>query len=149
MPTLTTNKKALFDYSVLETYEAGIVLSGQEVKSTRKGLMSLKGAFAVFKGAELYLINSHISAYPHAGKIPSYDPEQSRKLLLKKKEIDKLIGLLKQKGLTLVPLSVYTKANRIKVGLGLCKGKQVHEKRETIKKRIVEREIRSAYKRTH
>lgn len=149
MPTLSTNKKAFFDYVVLDEYEAGIVLSGQEVKSVRNGLMSLKGSFAVFKGTELYLVNAHISAYPQAGPMPSYDPEHSRKLLLKKNEITKLIGLLKQKGLTLVPLSVYTKANRIKVRLGLCKGKQVHEKRETIKKRMVEREIRSAYKRTH
>ncbi len=149
MPTLTTNKKAFFDYIVLEKVEAGIVLSGQEVKSTRKGLMSLKGSFAIFKGTELYLVNAHISLYPQAGSIPSYDPDHSRKLLLKKKELDKLIGLLKQKGLTLVPLSVYTKANYIKVGLGLCKGKQIHEKRETIKNRMIEREIRSAIKRTH
>jgi len=148
MPTLATNKKALFDYTVLETYEAGIVLSGQEVKSVRKGHMSLKGSFALFKDTQLYLVNAHISAYPQAGKIPAYDPERSRKLLLKKKELNKLIGLLKQKGLTLVPLSVYTKANRIKVELGLCRGKQQYEKRETIKKRVTEREIRTAYKRS-
>lgn len=147
MPTLSQNKKAFFDYVVLDEYEAGVVLSGQEVKSTRNGRMNLKGSFAVFKGTELYLVNAHISAYPQAGPMPSYDPEHSRKLLLKKSEINKLIGLLKQKGLTLVPLSVYTKGNRIKVRLGLCKGKQVHEKREITKKRMVDREIRLALKR--
>jgi SsrA-binding protein len=148
MPTLATNKKAFFDYTILEKYEAGIVLSGQEVKSVRNGHIHLKGSFAVCKDTELYLINAHIPPYPHAGKIPSYNPEHSRKLLLKKKEINRLIGLLKQKGLTLVPLSVYTTANRIKVELGLCRGKQQYEKRETIKKRATEREIRTAYKRT-
>ncbi|MBI2645155.1 SsrA-binding protein SmpB [Candidatus Uhrbacteria bacterium] len=147
MPTLATNKKAFFDYSVVERYEAGIVLSGQEVKSVRQGHMSLKGSFAVFKGAELYLIHVHISPYPQAGKISSYDPEHSRKLLLKKKELGHLIGLLKQKGLTLVPLSVYTHTNRIKIELGLCRGKQQYEKREKIKKQDIEREIRSVLKR--
>lgn len=149
MPTLATNKKAFFDYTILEKYEAGIVLSGQEVKSSRDGHINLKGSFAVFKGTELYLVNAHISLYSHAGTILSYDPEHSRKLLLKKRELHTLIGLLKQKGLTLVPLSVYTKANRIKVELGVCRGKQIHEKREIIKKRDIQREIRSAIKRTH
>ena len=140
--TLAKNPRAKFDYEILETLEAGLVLTGQEVKSARAGNLSLKGAHAVLAKNELWLLNMHIGAYKKAGVLGNYDPTHSRRLLIHKSELKKLIGTLQSKGLTLIPVSVYTSGRRLKVELGLARGKKKHEKRETIKKRDVDREIR-------
>lgn len=142
MSTLADNKKAHFDYQILETFEAGIVLSGQEVKSAKKGQINLKGAYVTFHSGNPHLLNAHITKYQNAGPLPDYDPTQSRRLLLKKREISYLQGKLGEKGLTIVPLSVYTSRHLIKVSIGLAKGKQLHDKRETIKKRELDREVK-------
>ncbi len=142
MPTIATNKRARFDYEILETYEAGIVLTGQEVKSARAGNVSLAGAFVTVREDEAWLTNAHIGAYTKAGPLPGYDPTHSRKLLLKRREIATLLGKRKQAGLTLLPLSLYTTRNRLKLEIGLARGKKKYEKRESIKKRDVEREMR-------
>lgn len=146
MPTLVTNKRARFDYDILETLEAGIVLSGQEVKSARQGNVSLKGAYVTMKGEEAWLTNAHIGAYEKAGPLPQYDPTHPRKLLLTKKELKRLLGKRREAGLTLLPLSLYTTHHRIKVGVGLGRGKKQYEKRETIKKRETDRKIRESLK---
>ncbi|MBI4268654.1 SsrA-binding protein SmpB [Candidatus Uhrbacteria bacterium] len=147
MPVIAVNKGALHDYAILETLEAGIVLSGQEVKSVRGGGVSLKGAYATLTGGEVWLLNAHISPYSHAGKLVGYDPTRSRKLLISKKQRDRLAGKLEAAGLTLVPLKVYTSKSRLKIELGLGRGKQKYEKRDLLKKRSVEKEIRQRLKR--
>lgn len=150
---LAVNKRAHFDYEILNSYEAGIVLSGQEVKSVKTGHVSLKGAFVVLKrrpGKELpeaHLINAYIPPYKHAGPLPSYDPSRPRKLLLRKNEIRYLVGKKQEEGLTLVPLKIYTKHSLIKLEFGIGKGKKKADKRETIKKREVERKLRTLTKR--
>jgi SsrA-binding protein len=146
MKILAENKRARFDYQILETFEAGIVLTGQEVKSIRGGKASLKGSFVVFKGNEPYLINANIPAYQPKNAPPDYDPERARKLLLKKREVSYLLGKSKQKGLTLIPLKLYTKAGKIKLELGVARGKKKIDKREEIKKREIEREIKRELK---
>jgi SsrA-binding protein len=135
MPILSVNKRARFDYNILESYEAGLVLFGYEVKSIKLGHVSLKESFVTVSGNELFLINAHISLYPQAGKISGYDPTRSRKLLLKKSEIKKLIGKVRAQGLTLVPIKLYTKRRLIKLEFGLGKGKKEYDKREKIRKR--------------
>lgn len=142
MPILATNKRATFDYEILETREAGLVLTGGEVKAARDGQISLKGAYVTLNQGELWLINSHISPYKKAGPSPSYDPTHRRKLLLKKAEIKRLAGQKQQSGLTIIPLKVYTKYHRIKLEIGLGRGKKKFDKRETIKKRDVDKEIK-------
>jgi len=112
MKVLAENKRARFDYQILETFEAGIVLNGQEVKAAKEGKASLKGAFLVFKGEEPYLINANIPPYQPKNAPPDYDPERARKVLLKKREIKYLLGKSKEKGLTLIPLRLYTKARK-------------------------------------
>lgn len=144
MPIISVNKRAYFDYEILENFEAGVVLTGQEVKSIKTGHISLAGAFVTMKGAEAWLTNSHVPPYKMAGKILDYEPTRPRKLLLRKKELSSLIGKIKQKGLTLVPLRVYTKGSKIKLEFGIGRGKKKYEKRETIKKREIDRKIRSA-----
>jgi SsrA-binding protein len=147
MPTLVTNKRARFDYDILATLEAGLVLQGQEVKSVKAGSVSLKGAFVTMRNNEAWLTNAHISKYPQAGPLPDYDPTRNRKILLNRRELKSLIGKRKEAGLTLLPLSLYTKRNRIKVSIGIGRGKKKYEKRETIKKRDIDREIRQRMKR--
>ncbi len=147
MPTYASNKKARFDYDILETLEAGIVLSGPEVKSVRGNHISLTGSYVSLHNQELYLLNVHIAPYPFAGRQEGYDPTKSRKLLLKSSEIAYLGGKLAEKGLTIVPLSVYTKGRHIKVEIGLARGKKHYDKRESIKKREVNREIARVSKR--
>lgn len=141
MPSYATNKKARFDYEILETLQAGLVLSGMEVKSIRNGHISLKGAFITFHNNDAYLTNAHISKYKYTGKAPDYDPEQSRKVLLKKKEINQLRGKMQEEGLTIVPLSIYNKGRRIKMEIAVCRGKKKYDKREAIKKRDARKEI--------
>lgn len=139
---LAENRRAKFDYEILETLEAGIILSGQEVKSAKEGHMSLKGAYVTVNRGEAFLINAQISPYKKAGRLEGFDPRRSRKLLLTKKEIKRLSGKLKEKGLTLVPLSAYNKHGFIKIEIALGKGKAKIDKREKIRKREADRKIR-------
>lgn len=146
MPLITVNKKVFFDYEILETFEAGLVLFGHEVKAIKTGHISLDGAYVVLKGNEAYLINAKIPPYQPANAPKEYDPARSRKLLLHKKELNYLIGKSRSQGLTLVPLRVYTKRSKIKLEFGLAKGKRKYEKRELIKKRESGREIERGLK---
>jgi len=141
MPILATNKKANFDYEILEKQEAGIELKGHEVKSVKQGSINLKGAFVSFYQNQAWLNNAHISKYKQAGNLKDYDPTRRRKLLLHRKQIKYLLGKSQEKGLTIIPLSVYTKDRLIKLEIGIGKGKKKYDKRETIKKRDIEREI--------
>lgn len=141
MPSITKNKRALYDYNVLEKFEAGIVLTGAEVKSVKSGHINLKGSYVSVRDNELWLLNAHISAYKMASSQTDYDPTVARKLLLKKAEIATLTGKLSTKGLTVLPLSVYTKGSLIKLELGVCRGKKRHDKRELIKKRESDRSL--------
>lgn len=142
MSILAINKRANYDYIILEKYEAGLVLSGHEVKSIKTGHISLREAFVTVHSNELYLTNAHIPLYKHAGNIPDYNPTQSRKLMLKRSEIKSLIGKVRTQGLTLVPIRVYTKRRYLKLEFGLGKGKKEHDKRQNIAKREDERKMR-------
>jgi SsrA-binding protein len=146
MPTYAKNKKARFDYEILQNVEAGLVLSGQEVKSVRAGQMNLSGAFVSFMKDEAYLTNAHIPKYKYAGSVEGYDPDRSRKLLLKTKEIAYLQGKKQEKGLTIVPLSVYTSGRHIKLDIGVARGKKQFDKKRVKKDRDIEREARRAIK---
>ncbi|HYK87958.1 MAG TPA: SsrA-binding protein SmpB [Acidobacteriota bacterium] len=143
---LTTNKKAFHNYYVLDKFEAGIALLGTEVKSIREGRINLKDSYALVKRGEAYLLNCHISPYSH-GNRENHDPLRQRKLLLHHQEIRKLIGKTQEKGLTLVPLRVYLRRGKIKVELGLARGKKLFDKRETERRKEAERESRAAVKR--
>lgn len=143
---LASNDKARYDYELLEKVEAGLVLSGQEVKSAKTGHMKLKGAHVAFTRGEAMLLGAHIACYPKAGPLPDYDPDRSRKLLLHKKEVNRLRGKREEDGLTIVPIRAYIKGGRIKVELAVARGKKQYEKRETIKKRDLEREARGRMK---
>lgn len=138
---LAENRRARYDYEILETYEGGLVLRGHEVKAIKTGHVSLKGSYVVIKDNELYLINASVPPYQPVNTPEDYSPERSRKILLKKSEIKSLIGRSKAKGLTLVPLKLYTKRNKIKLEFAIAKGKREIDKREKIKKRETEREI--------
>ena len=142
---IADNRKARFDYHVLETFEAGIALLGTEVKGIREGKANLRDAFARVEKGEVWLYNVHINPYSHRGYV-DHDPRRRRKLLLHKLEIRKLVGKTTEKGLTLVPLRMYFLRGRVKVTLSLVRGKQLHDKRETIRKREVDRETRAAVK---
>ena len=146
MADLAQNKKAYMTYQILETFQAGLVLNGQEVKSIKSGRIQLAGSYVVFKGEELFLIGANIPAYQPANAPQDYDPERSRKLLLRKDELRYLAGKVKEKGLTLVPLRVYNQKRKLKLEFSLAKGKQKQDKRETIKKRETERDIERALK---
>ena len=142
---LAQNKKARHDYQILETLEAGLVLTGTEIKSVRERRINLKDGFAQIHNGEAWLMNVHISEYTQ-GNLFNHDPLRARKLLLHKKEIQKLTGQTSEKGITIVPLKVYLKHGFAKVLLGIAKGKHDYDKRETIKKRDHEREIRRTLK---
>jgi SsrA-binding protein len=144
MAVLAYNKRANFDYKISDIYEAGLVLTGQEVKSVKTGHISLKEGFVTVKGNELYLTNANVSPYVHAGDIKNYDPTRSRKLLLRKSEIRHLIGKIRTEGLTLVPIRVYTKKRLLKLEFGVGKGKKEFDKRKTIAKREAQRRIEKA-----
>jgi SsrA-binding protein len=145
MKILSTNKKAYFDYEIIENYEAGIVLLGTEVKSAKEGKINLRDSFVRIIDVEAYLLNCHISPYSH-GNITNHDPTRTRKLLLHKRELNKLIGKSKEKGLTLIPLKMYEKGNKIKVEIALAKGKKKYDKRESIREKDLSREIRRELK---
>jgi SsrA-binding protein len=137
---IATNRKARHEYSILETFEAGIALKGAEVKSLRQGRASLQESYAALKNGEVWLLDMHISPYEQAAD-DSYEPTRKRKLLLHKKEIRRLVGKLAEKGLTLIPLRVYFKNGIAKVELALAKGKRAYDKREAIKRREALREL--------
>ncbi len=137
---VTTNRKAFHDYHIHETYEAGISLLGTEVKSLRAGSANLKESYVIIKDEEAFLLNCHISPYSH-GNLQNHEPLRTRKLLLHKKEISKLWGNISQKGFTLVPLKIYFKSGKVKIAIGLAKGKRQYEKRATIKEKEANREI--------
>jgi SsrA-binding protein len=142
---LASNKRARHDYHVLETYEAGIELAGTEVKSAREGRVQLKDSYVEFKDGQAWLVGVHISPYSH-GNRENREPERIRKLLLKKREIDRLFGRTQLKGLTVVPLAVYLKGNWIKVEIALVQGKKLFDKREAEKTRELDREVEAAVK---
>jgi len=146
MANYAENRKARFDYEILEKYETGIELLGTEVKSVRGGRMSLEGAFVIARGGEVYLINANIPPYQPKNAPKDYDPLRNRKLLLTKKEIGELGGSEKNKSLTIVPISVYNKNRKIKVRIALVKGKKTRDKRATIQKRETDRDIRRELK---
>ena len=151
MPTLAVNKKASFDYELLEKYEAGLILSGQEVKSVRAGHASLKGSFISPRTTdgktELYLLGCQVPSYKQAGPLPEYNSRRERKLLLRRKEISRLLGKKQEEGLTLVPLKIYTNHSFLKLEFAVGRGKKKYDKREAIKKRDIERNLRSLTKR--
>ena len=138
--TITTNKKAFHEYFVIESFEAGISLSGTEVKSIRQGGVNLKDAWCSVEDGEMIVKQMHISPYDH-GNIFNREPKRDRKLLMHKREIMRLLGVVKQQGLTLIPLSMYFKGSLVKVQLGLCRGKQLHDKRAVAAKRDAARTI--------
>ena len=140
MSDIATNRKASFNYEILETVEAGVMLSGSEVKSLRLGQASLADSYAIAKGREFYLINCHIAPYDKAGYL-GHEPRRERKLLLNAKEIDRLLGKATEKGLAIVPLKMYFKGAWAKVLLGLGKGKKQYDKRESIKRREADRDM--------
>jgi len=141
MRILAENKKAYYNYQILEKFEAGIALQGQEVKSLKTRGTNLAGSYVVVKNGELFWIGTKIPPYQPKNAPSNYEPERSRKLLLQKKEIKRLIGKSKEKGLTLIPLRVYTKNTKIKLEFGVAKGKRKVDKRELIKKREIEKSI--------
>lgn len=141
--SIARNPKATHDYHILETWEAGIVLTGTEVKSLRAGKASIKEGFARIRRGEVFLEGMTITPYEQGNRF-NHDPARSRKLLLHRREIERLIGAVEQKGLTLVPLEVYFKRGHVKVALGLGRGKQRHDKREAEKKRMADREMARA-----
>jgi SsrA-binding protein len=143
---LTTNRKAYHDYHIDEAFEAGIALTGTEVKSLREGRANLRDGYGAVEGGEVFLLNCHISPYTPANRF-NHEPLRRRKLLLHRAEIRRLIGKVQEKGLTLVPLSLYLKNGRVKVELALCRGKKQYDKREVVKRRTQEREIADALKR--
>ena len=146
MPVLAENKKALFDYEILEKYEAGLALTGQETKSAKMGQINLKGSYVTFHNGKAYVLNMHINKYKAAGPLPDYDPTHTRQLLLHKKEIAYLQGKSMEKGLTIVPLQVYTKDRLIKVEIGIGRGRKTYDKRDVIKKRDIIRETNKILK---
>jgi SsrA-binding protein len=138
--SIARNKRARFDYHILETFEAGLVLKGTEVKSLREGKATITDAYGIVKNGEIFLLNAHIQPYSHGGYV-NHDPTQTRKLLLHRREIRRLIGAVERQGLTLVPLELYFKKGVAKVALALAKGKKLHDKRDTERQRDAEREM--------
>ncbi len=139
--TVAQNRRARFEFQILETTEAGLVLKGSEVKSVRQGKVDISDCFATVKDGEVWLHNMHVAAYQNAGPF-NHSPRRTRKLLLHKREIRKLIGKIRQKGLSLVPIRIYWKHGLAKVELAIAKGKRSYDKRETIRQRDQEREFR-------
>jgi SsrA-binding protein len=140
---IATNRKAFFHYEVLDRAEAGVILRGSEVKSIREGGLNFKDAYVDFRGGELYLVGCHIGPYSHSN-VQNHAPERERKLLLHKREILKLGGKATEKGLTLVPVRAYFKNGKVKVEIALARGKRAHDKRESIKRKDIERDTQQA-----
>ena len=144
--TVADNRQARYLYEILETYEAGIELKGTEVKSVRQGKCNLRDGYATIRDEEAWLNNVHISPHDTASQVFNHDPRRSRKLLLHKDEIRRLIGKVEQKGLTLIPLRLYLKGGRVKVAIALARGKKVYDKREDLKRKQEKRDIERALK---
>jgi SsrA-binding protein len=144
-PVIADNRKAGYDYHLLEQFEAGLVLVGTEVKAAREGRVNLREAYCRLEGGEAWLLGAHIGQYSHGG-YASHDPLRRRKLLLNRTEVNKLLGKTTEKGLTIVPLRMYFKKGHIKLAIALAKGKKQFDKRETIRRRETERETRAAVK---
>jgi SsrA-binding protein len=144
---IADNRKARFDYHLLDTFEAGLVLRGTEVKAIREGRANLRDSFCRMERGEAYLMGAHIGQYSHGGSA-SHDPIRPRKLLLHQAELRKLVGKTTEKGMTIVPLRMYFKNGRVKLAIALAKGKKTYDKRETIKRREADRETRAAVKTT-
>lgn len=143
MKDIAQNRQAFHNYEILEKFEAGIVLTGTEIKSARDGKVNLKDSYGLVKAGEVWLLNCHISPYSH-GNYANHDPLRTRKLLLRRPEINKLIGRTTERGLTLVPLRMYLKEGRLKCELALAKGRKVHDKREVSKQKTIDKETRQA-----
>ena len=143
---ITDNRQARYLYEILETFEAGIQLTGTEVKSIRAGKVNLQDGYALLRDGEILLINAHISPYNASGQYFNHEPRRTRKLLLHRQEIRKLIGKVEQQGLTLVPLKMYLKRGWVKVSIALGKGKKLHDKRESLKRRQDQRDMQRAMK---
>lgn len=144
---VSDNRQARHEYEILETYEAGIELRGTEVKSIRAGKVNLRDGFALVRDGEVFLLNVHVSPHETTNQVFNHDPRRTRKLLLHRQEIRKLIGKVEQQGLTLVPLKMYLKKGRVKVDLALVRGKKLHDKREDLKRRQDQRDMERAMKR--
>ena len=142
---VATNRKAFHDYHIVETIEAGIVLTGTEIKSVREGKVNLRDGYATVRKGEVWLINVHIAPYSH-GNRDNHEPRRERKLLLHRREINRLIGKVNERGWTIVPLRMYLRRNKAKVELALVRGKRLHDKREAIARRDVDRDLRRALK---
>ena len=142
---IAVNRQAFHNYEIIEKFEAGIVLTGTEIKSARESRVNLKDAYGIVKAGEVWLLNCHISPYSH-GSYANHEPPRTRKLLLKHSEINRLIGRTTERGLTLVPLRVYLKEGRLKCELALAKGRKVHDKREVSRQKTIERETRQELK---
>jgi SsrA-binding protein len=143
---VSDNRQARFEYEILETHEAGVVLVGTEIKSIRAGRVNLRDGYAMLREGELLLLNVHISPHATAAQYFNHDPRRTRKLLLHRQEIRKLIGKVDQQGLTLVPLKMYLKRGWVKVDIALVRGKKLHDKRQDVRKRDDQREIQRAMK---
>jgi SsrA-binding protein len=143
---VSDNRQVRYQYEILETYEAGIALQGTEVKSIRAGKVNLRDGFALIRKGEVWLMNVHVSPHETTGQVFNHDPRRTRKLLLHRQEIRKLLGKVEQKGLTLVPLKMYLKRGRVKVDLALVRGKKLHDKREDMKQRQDKRDMERAMK---
>jgi SsrA-binding protein len=142
---VTVNRQAFHNYTIIEKFEAGMVLTGTEIKSARDGRVNLKDSYGLVKAGEVWLLNCHISPYSH-GNYANHDPLRTRKLLLKRSEINRLIGRTTEKGLTLVPLRLYLKDGRLKCELALAKGRKVHDKREVSRQKTIDKETRQVLK---
>jgi SsrA-binding protein len=139
---ITKNRKAYFEFTILEEFDCGIILTGSEVKSIRSGGLTIVDAFAYFKSGEIWIKNLKVAPYKQAHKLDKHDENREKKLLLKKKEVSKIDRLLGDKGTTLIPLSLFIQNNRIKVKIGVCKGKKLWNKKEDIKKRDIDRDAK-------
>jgi len=140
---ITVNRQAFHNYDIIEKFEAGIALTGTEIKSAREGKVNLKDSYGLVKSGEVWLLNCHISPYSH-GNYSNHDPLRTRKLLLKRSEINRLIGRTTERGLTLVPLRMYLKEGRLKCELALAKGRKIHDKREVARQKTIDRETKQA-----
>lgn len=137
---IATNRKARHDYLIEDSYEAGLVLMGSEIKSIRAGQVNLRDSYASFRDGELWLVNAHITPYQHSS-YQNHEPRRERKLLLHRRELNRLVGKLQEKGLTLVPLKLYLKDSRAKIELGIARGKKSYDKRQTLRERQDQRQI--------
>lgn len=143
MKDVAVNRQAFHNYDIIEKFEAGIVLTGTEIKSAREGKVNLKDSYGLVKAGEIWLLNCHISPYSH-GTYANHDPLRTRKLLLRRAEINRLIGRTTERGLTLVPLRLYLKDGRLKCELALAKGRKVHDKREVSRQKTIDKETKQA-----